>query len=357
MREGVVMKIVYVINRLFPGGAENMTYILHKGMMSLGHDSKLLTLYGSDEQYSESVVDMGNSGHFSFTQRMKLYFYILQERPSIVHCHLSSIFHMLPIIPLARLLGVRFIYTIHNLAQHDFAINKYKKILFLCFYNLGLFKLISISPQVTQSLKDVGVKPDDEIFNGVSVELPRKEFLARDKEVLQLVCVANFKRQKRHDRLINVFYHVNKKINARLVLLGDGELREETEKKVNELMLDDKVDFYGSIPDISQIMSDSDIFVLTSDYEGHPLSVLEAMVYKLPVVATKAGGVPAIVKHCVSGFLCEDENDLVDSIIKLAENPMLRTQMGENGRKIIVEKFSEKTMNENYLSLYENTIL
>ena len=123
---------------------------------------------------------------------------------------------------------------------------------------------------------------------------------------------------------------------------------------MRELNLDDKVEFAGNAPEISTLFQDSDIFVLSSDYEGLPLSILEAMSAGLPVGSTNVGGVKEAVVHDKTGFLVERGNSkaLAEKITALIDDRALRQRFSENGLNRYDRYFGLKKMCDSTLQVY-----
>lgn len=163
----------------------------------------------------------------------------------------------------------------------------------------------------------------------------------------QFVNVARFFPEKNHEALIDAFSEVCLELpSCRLVLVGDGPLRRVMENKVSVLGLSDKVEFLGVRRDVPAILERSDCFVLSSRWELHPITILEAMRSGLPVVATSVGGVQNTVVDGKSGFLVKpgDKKRLAQAMIRLAENVDLGKSMGFTGRQIVNEVFSNKVV-------------
>jgi glycosyltransferase involved in cell wall biosynthesis len=146
--------------------------------------------------------------------------------------------------------------------------------------------------------------------------------------------------QKRFDRFLSILRTVgaqtDKKIRA--TIAGEGPERATLERKAADLgLVPDVVEFRGAIPDMVPLYRDSDIFVLTSDWEGTPNVLLEAMASGLPVIASRVGGVPDIVRHGRAGYLTEpgDENSCASLLLQLIDDPQLRMEMGRQGRQYI----------------------
>jgi glycosyltransferase involved in cell wall biosynthesis len=111
---------------------------------------------------------------------------------------------------------------------------------------------------------------------------------------------------------------------------------------VEKLSLEDKIIFTGFIEDIKRIFSIIDIFVLTSLWEGFPLTICEAMASFVPVVSTRVGGVPEMIEHSITGLLTEPGNieQLQDAIGKLIRDKELSNRLAHAARKKVEETFS-----------------
>jgi len=127
-----------------------------------------------------------------------------------------------------------------------------------------------------------------------------------------------------------------------LLLVGDGELRPLVERSIRELGLVDRVRLLGQRSDIPRILAASNIFVLSSRWEGLPYTIIEAMMAGLPVVATEVGGVPELVEDGVTGFLIppRDPEALAEALQKLIADPELRRRMGQAGREKALKEFT-----------------
>ena len=120
-----------------------------------------------------------------------------------------------------------------------------------------------------------------------------------------LVHVSNFRPVKRVTDCVRILAELRKTVNARLVLVGDGPERSETERLCRELGVWDHVTFLGKQSGLPEILSIGDIFLLPSQQESFGLSALEAMACGVPVIATNIGGIGEVVQHGESGYLAE----------------------------------------------------
>lgn len=171
--------------------------------------------------------------------------------------------------------------------------------------------------------------------------------------------ISCFKPQKAPQDFIRAALLVNKVIpQAKFILIGDGILRRNIEKLIKKFGLDGKVILTGWRRDIPTIFSATDIYVLTSLWEGLPITVLEAMRSSLPVVVTNTGGVGEIVKEAETGFLVspQDNRELARKVIILLKDKNLRESIGKNARARLDSNFKLTNMVNNTELLYEDLI-
>lgn len=141
-----------------------------------------------------------------------------------------------------------------------------------------------------------------------------------------------------------------------LVLAGEGRQRAEIEEYILRWKLTPRVRLLGERNDIPELLAGADIFLLLSDWEGLPISILEAMRAGLPVIASHVGGVPELLDDGVEGFLItrNDLGMLKACLLSLIGDPQLRTMMGMAARKKYEEKFRIEDMIKKTLSVYDS---
>jgi len=141
-------------------------------------------------------------------------------------------------------------------------------------------------------------------------------------------------------------------------LASEGSLPDQLANLINSLGLEGKVIMTGFRKDIPEILARFDIFCLTSNSEGTPNALLEAMSAGLPVVATRVGGVPEIIEDSVQGLLVEpgDTAGIAQAICNLLENPDLSWRMGQAGKRWIAEEFDPVKSSQKFASLYLNAL-
>ncbi len=147
-------------------------------------------------------------------------------------------------------------------------------------------------------------------------------------------------------------------VRAKFFLVGEGSERESIELLVEELGLQGELILTGHRTDIPEILSTTDIFMMTSRVEGLGSSILDAFANELPVIATRSGGIPEMVKHEATGLLASvgDVDILANSIKTLASDEELRKRYGRNGRALLEKEFTKEVMVENTIKLYQEVL-
>lgn len=290
-----------------------------------------------------------------------------QYRPTVVHMHLRGLTYAYPLL-LGHRTPVR-VYTVHNLAWHDRGTRLQKLVTTLAFrHRIGRVVPVAIAERVRESIQQVFGYPNAPLIpNGIAVEefiLPpeMRERWRRQEgfelDAILITHIGRFTAQKNHELLIRAFAQLNPYQPVQLLLVGEGELKPQVEQLVYSLGLSERVRFLGVRSDIPELLNASDIFVLSSRWEGNPMSVMEAMAAGLPVISTAVGGVPELVEEGVSGILVPSENEqaLRTAIQTLLDNPELRISMGANARKVALERFDARVMTRAYEDLYESIL-
>ncbi|MEO6021857.1 MAG: glycosyltransferase, partial [Burkholderiales bacterium] len=195
------------------------------------------------------------------------------------------------------------------------------------------------------------------IHNGVPDVAPDLQSNGISGNVLRIVSVARLDAPKDHMLLLDALMMVSD-ISWELELIGDGPLTNEVQRKAHDLGLSDRVVFSGLCNDVPQRLARADVFVLISEWEGLPLSVLEAMRAQLPVIASDVGGVAESVTEGKTGFLVPKGNKAVLALrLKhlMCDRPQ-RQQMGREGRKVFEREFSFEIMYRRTQDVYRKVL-
>ena len=259
---------------------------------------------------------------------------IKKEKPDILHLHSSKAGTIGRLAAVALREKTKVIFTVHGWAFTDGVPSKSKRCvyrfveklvsplttLFICVSNYD--KKIGIRDKVLTKQSKVVV-----VHNG-SPEPPKKYVNFSVHNPVRLVMIARFSSQKNQRMLINAMSNLNKEL-WNLTFVGDGETLNQCKELVKKLNLNSNINFVGFKDDISQYLIENDVYILTSFYEGLPISIIEAMSYGLPVVASNVGGNSELVKSEVNGYLINSQNELENVISRFIASPKKIREMGE----------------------------
>jgi len=168
----------------------------------------------------------------------------------------------------------------------------------------------------------------------VSKDDNNRGIIAKSDE--KIIChISNFRKVKRIDDVVKTFYEINKKIPSKLMMVGEGPEKENAENLCKKLKIEDKVYFFGNTTDTNNILSFSDLFLLTSSTESFGLAALEAMASYVPVISTNAGGLPEVNITGVSGYMSNvgDIDDMVKNSLEILSDDKTNNKFKENARK------------------------
>lgn len=192
------------------------------------------------------------------------------------------------------------------------------------------------------------------IHNGIELLTENNQIEHSRQEGPLIVMVARFEVPKRQDLLLEALSELTD-IPWQLHFIGDGSLRPLLEKYVAEHNLMGRVQFLGNRMDITTLLAKSQLFVLLSDWEGLPISIIEAMRAGLPVIATNVGGVNELIVDGEHGFLIErNEKSLLKTRLRqLLSDEVLRAKMGNNSERHFLRYFTFSPMYQKTLFVYE----
>ena len=151
---------------------------------------------------------------------------------------------------------------------------------------------------------------------------------------------------------------IKKHKNITFIIVGDGELKEDLQKMAHELGIEKNIVFLGYRNDILNVIDQIDLVVLSSLWEGLPLTPIETFMQKKTIIATDVDGTPEIVKNYYNGILVKKQNSdqISESIIKLYEDSELRKKMEINAYKTYLEKFTVDKFIKRYREYYDAII-
>ena len=205
--------------------------------------------------------------------------------------------------------------------------------------------------------KDIKVIPNFTNIKKSKESSPCKRTVMAKPEELIVTHISNFRKVKRIDDVVRIFYGIQQKLPAKLIMVGDGPEREIADQLCKDLGIKSKVLFLGNTSDIDRILCFTDLFLLPSASESFGLSALEAMAAGVPVVSSNTGGLPEVNEEGVSGYLCPigDVKAMAEKAIYILEDKTRLAQFKQNARKV-AERFDEDRIVPMYEALYYSAI-
>lgn len=356
------MKVCFIVGTLGRGGAEKQLVFMLRALKRAAVETRVLCLT-SGESYESEIKSLGVEVEYIGEQQNRLWrlwkiIQNLRKRP--VDVIQSSHFYTNIYAALAgKALKIPSIGAIRSNLTSELTINK----------SLGGFQLslpgflIANSDLARRCAIERGIAPTKIEFVGnvVEAEWNEAEIAFKQKENITFLFAGRLGKEKRADRFVRLAAALVEKfpvLPLRFQIAGDGVLRKEIEEQVQGYsLLKNKFEFLGECEKMNEIYRQADALVLTSDYEGTPNVILEAMAHALPVIATKVGGTPEILnKKC--GILVEpdDELSLVKAASNLIENPKLRLSLGVEGFQYIKNNHSLDNLANHLTDIYDGLI-
>lgn len=296
-------------------------------------------------------------GKFDFEAIKQTQRFIIDNQIDILHCHgyKADVIGALA----SRGLNVKRVTTLHG-----WWIGKNLK---LKFYNwLDHFairnfnKIIVVSEPMKKALIRRHFPLERVIYipNGVDLdwihsangEQIRRE-LNLTKDMLIIGIVGRLGKEKGHKYLLMALKDIP---NLVLLIIGNGPLEKQLKEMVVRLKIKERVIFLGFRHDVNNLIAAMDIFVLPSLSEGLPLALLEAMVAQKPIIASRVGGIPTVIKNQETGILVEPKNSslLKEAIIHLSKDKSFTNQIAINAKKLVEHNFSLELATRRYEEIY-----
>ncbi len=354
------------------GGAEIFAYDLLKNMDRKKY--KHIVLYATDsamtvafERIGIKVIKHNLQSRFDFFGILGLYKIVKQNRINIIHSH--AVRYDFAAMIVAVFMRIPLIITRH-VAITDYLLPKMKKSIYMFFDWLSLFgakMIIAISNDCRNKINryyPVDPKKIFVIYCGIDFDKlsasrswPENVLFEDDKKNNTIIIgtVAQLTYYKGIDTLIRAFQELIIEFpNIRLIIVGDGAERKKLEELSVKLKIEKNVRFLGLRSDVHNILPLFDIFALPSRREGLPLSILEAMYFERPIVASNVGAVGEIVQPGKTGILIDPDNtkQIYDAIKELMLDPSKRAHYGKQGYQLVTTKFGISQAVENYAKIY-----
>jgi glycosyltransferase involved in cell wall biosynthesis len=384
------VKVLRVIARLNMGGPALHVAYLTAGLQERGYDTTLAAgslARGEDsmafvaDDLGVEVVRIDELGREISPLRdlvatIRLARLIRRERPEILHTHTAKAGTVGRVA--ALLAGSRrppiVVHTFHGHVLRGY-FGPVRSLFFLLLER-GLASittaLVAVSPQVRDDLVALRVAPrerfavirlgielDQRVAAGQDGRLESRRYLGIPADRFAVGWIGRMTAVKRTDDVLIAFRRLRDSgVDACLCMVGDGPDRPQLERRAHELGVVRDTLFLGYQEDVAPYYAAFDALVLPSGNEGTPVSAIEALAAGRPVVATRVGGVPDVVRDGEDGFLVEAgaTDDLADRLERLARDPALRERLGQQGRARVLPRYAVERLVDDVDRLYRSLL-
>lgn len=358
------IKVLHIVPLLDFGGVESHRYIIAKYNKQETID--LIFCCFDEEGHIASEIKKLGYKVYCLNQSpkipnlmliYKLYRLIKTLKPDIVHTSSSEAnFHGIIASYFAGI-KIRIAEEVGLPAQ-----SKKAKEIFKWLYKLSS-KVVGVSQKVIDFLileNKVDKDKTKLIYNPFDIDKFKENSTKTLHDEFVIVTVGRLVKEKNHLFLIKSFLEVQKKHkNIKLMIIGDGPLREEIEHFISSQKLNEQVLLLGFRENIIDYLLGSDLFVLPSISEGLPIALIEAMYVGLPSIGTKVGGIPEVIADTENGWLVEsgDINGMVDAIEKVVSMSIdERCRVGTEAHQSVMNKFSPELYMRNLINFYKELL-
>ena len=375
-------KTVYFSDAIFLGGAEEYLKLLVPEIDRARYDARVVLcdrpttrpLAEFFQQLKIPVDFVETHGRTPFHNFFAALSYFLRQRPSIVHFNLNNSFGCFFPILAAFVAGVRWRLATEHLA-FELATGRragigtkklVKRIMTFCLhYTMAVSQANKRLLVRDYKIEPIRIKLIRNCIDAVKFRFSvdgrrrlRSEFGISEGQLL-VGSVARFSYQKGHEYLVEAIPAILEAFpDVKFLLVGDGPERQKIVQKVETLGLLEKVLFAGERRDIADVLSAMDLFLLTSIFEGLPLSVLEAMAVGLPVIASRVSGTPEAVLNEMTGLLVPpaDSKAIATAAVSLLGDCERRRRMGQQGRLLVLHHFHKTYLVKQVHDFYDQLV-
>ncbi len=361
------MRILLLSTGLKLGGAEQQVAALARQFVHLGHHVAVVSLTpGRDVELptSVTVVQLGmRKTPLSMARALwKLRALVREWQPDVIHAH------MVHANLLARLLAASgttapVICTAHSAREGG-------RLRMLAYRLTDRWARLTthVSAQGRLAMVEAGAVSAARIrvvANGIDTQMYRPDTVLRQRgrtalglqdDVRLLINVGRLVPEKAQTTLIDAFAQLNTDIDARLLIVGEGPERDALERRIRHHGLEERVILAGARRDIATLLNAADLFVLSSDVEGMPLALAEALACGLPAVAADAAGVAELLNGCGDIVPRGNASALADAMQQALTHPQTDTAAQAARRERILSHFSLEAVAHQWLACYAQFI-
>lgn len=360
-----VIKVAMILPDLNFGGAQTMVIRLIKAINKEKFKVRLFIRDSKQGNIVEKVaeesgidcvflnIDENKKHRFVLLHKILAYRNLSRAiknyNPDLIHSHLELFYTFLFTI----LNRIPLIVTVHSMPKRIYT--KRLKLMISILQYINCLRVVGCSKKTSQEAKLIfNLKEENisTIYNPIC--LNEYKFGKKSTSDFIFIHIARLNPIKNQDLLLRAFSTIKKK-NVKLWLIGDGNMIESLKSLAKKLNIEEEVTFMGNRGDVANLLSMANVFVLSSDSEACPMTVLEALASGLPVISTDVGGVRELVGD--SGILVEARNvDQLSKAMLEIQKPDIYSKMANRTAIQTARKFSDIIIAKKYETLYGDTI-
>lgn len=324
-------------------------------------------LYHKTLQLPVAITAVKKSSPYSNLYRQTLRKIIQQENPDLIHLHTSDSVTGFMVADVLNGLKTPAIFAKKGIGSSMSYFSKIK-------YNYSnIKKILCVSNYVKENFRQYLKKKNRHklivVHDGVKIEdkeiltaFDLRDHLKISPDTFLIGNIANHTKAKSLHTLIEVVdVLVNKRMfkDFHVVQIGEkSKMTPQLKQQIEEKNLGSYITLLGFVENASHFLPQFDVFVMTSEREGGPSSIMEAFDFKTPVIATAVGVVPEVLKDGYNGFVVQvgDSEGIAEKIIRVKKNPLLREKFSERAYNIFIEKFTTEKLGQATLKVYREIL-
>ncbi len=366
------MRVLHLIDSGGMYGAEHMLLNLLPALRAIGVETALSCMSPVGSEGAEvgrraqtraiPVFHVDERRKISARGIMGIYRAIKLAQPQILHVHGYKATISTALVNLS--LRHPMVVTYHGEAKHAADVSQYVRLETSFLRHAS--HVVAVSEPIRRELvaRRVNSRKISVIPNGIADPLANApegsgEMSRRTRPFPHIVCVGRLAPEKRLDVAIEVTAALRRELpETNLSLAGAGPEEAALRQRVSDLGLDKAVEFLGYVADTGTVYREADFFLLSSDTEGSPISLIEAMAFGLPIVATSVGSVPEMVAKGLEGAIVPpgDVQELVQAFRALAADKDTRSRMGQHARRRFLSQHNDSAMAQSYARMYREVL-
>jgi len=366
------IRVLHVIASLEFGGGTQVVFDLMNGMRDDVSSSVLTMVDGENKKFLEAGFSVRSCENAVASFLKEIRQVALSDTCDLIHLHGSraAIFGRIALLGLAK--RPKVVYTLHGFHLPHYGFLKCSILLFLeRILNRVVDQLVCVSLSDQKQVEALHLIQRDKlqvIMNGIDVDqivsqkTKERDVIRASLGVFSDQCVmmtaCRFKEPKNISVVLRAMSLLKNRDMMKFWIVGDGPNRDRLEQEVCELSLQNQVLFLGYQSSVLDYLFASDVAILSTQWEGLPLFLLEASALKKPLVGSLVDGVTDVIVDKQTGFLFEEnnENNLAQKMEELIADPFKRTRLGNAAYERVCKVFSLSQTIQQYKELYEDLV-